>query len=68
MTMTGNDRFFLTEHSSKARIREAENARRNRQEIVAALSRGQVSRRELMKWGLWIRLSMSSEACWVVIS
>ena len=52
MTMTGNDRFFLTEHSSKARIREAENARRNRAEILTAYSQGKVTRRDLIKWGL----------------
>ncbi|HEY2460544.1 MAG TPA: multicopper oxidase domain-containing protein, partial [Candidatus Acidoferrum sp.] len=44
-------RFFLREDSSKARIREAENARRNRQEILAAYSQGRVSRRDLIKWG-----------------
>jgi hypothetical protein len=46
------DGFFLPENASKARIREAENARRNRMEIVKAHSQGQVSRRDLMKWGL----------------
>src|SRR5882672_10811888 len=44
--------FFLSENSSKARIREAENARNNRAEIVKAYSQGKVSRRELIKWGL----------------
>src|SRR5262249_32581383 len=43
---------FLSEKASKARLREAENARRNRAEIVKAYSQGQVSRRDLMKWGL----------------
>src|SRR6476661_6151681 len=47
-----DDGFFLPENASKARIREAENARRNRIEIVKAHSQGQVTRRELMKWGL----------------
>jgi FtsP/CotA-like multicopper oxidase with cupredoxin domain len=46
------DGFFLPEDASKARIREAENARRNRAEIVKAHSQGQVTRRDLMKWGL----------------
>jgi len=46
------DGFFLPENASKARIREAENARRNRAEIVKAHSQGQVSRRDLIKWGL----------------
>ncbi len=45
--------FFLSEKSSKRRIREAENARRNRQEIIKALADGQVSRRDLFKWGLF---------------
>src|SRR5690348_11553051 len=39
--------------ASKARIREAENARKNRLEIVKALSHGKVTRRELIKWGLF---------------
>ena len=46
------DGFFLTEKSSKARLREAENARQNRAEIVKAFSQGKVTRRELVKWGL----------------
>src|SRR5215467_12622811 len=44
--------FFLSENSSQARLREAENARKNRAEIVKAYSQGHVSRRDLMKWGL----------------
>jgi FtsP/CotA-like multicopper oxidase with cupredoxin domain len=44
--------FFLPWNSSKARLREAENARKNRLEIVKAFSQGAVSRRELFKWGL----------------
>jgi manganese oxidase len=44
--------FFLSENASKARVREAENARRNRAEIVAAHSQGKVSRRDLIKMGL----------------
>jgi FtsP/CotA-like multicopper oxidase with cupredoxin domain len=47
-----DDGFFLTEKSSRARIREAENARKNRAEILAAYSQGRVSRRDLMKMGL----------------
>ena len=45
--------FYLPRNASKARIREAENARKNRAEIVKALSHGQVSRRELVKWGIF---------------
>jgi manganese oxidase len=46
------DGFFLSEKASKARLREAENARKNRAEIVKAYSQGKVSRRDLVKWGL----------------
>ena len=46
------DGFFLSEKASKARMREAENARKNRAEIVKAYSQGKVTRRELVKWGL----------------
>ncbi len=52
MTTDRNDGFFLSEKSSKARIREAENARKNRAEILKAFSQGKVTRRELVKWGL----------------
>jgi len=47
-----NGSFFLPRSASKARLREAENARKNRAEIVKAFSQGQVSRRDLIKWGL----------------
>jgi FtsP/CotA-like multicopper oxidase with cupredoxin domain len=46
------DGFFLPENASKARKKEAEDARKNRLEIVKAHSQGQVSRRDLVKWGL----------------
>lgn len=45
--------LWLPKNASKARLREAENARRNRAEIVAARSAGQVSRRELFKMGIF---------------
>jgi FtsP/CotA-like multicopper oxidase with cupredoxin domain len=45
--------FYLDHKASKARVAEAENARKNRAEIVAAYSQGKVSRRELLKWGLF---------------
>jgi manganese oxidase len=45
--------MFLPKKSSRARIREAENARRNRQEIIKARSIGEISRRDLLKWGLF---------------
>src|ERR1051325_12187743 len=44
--------IYLPKDASKARLREAEEARKNRAEIVKAHSQGKVSRRELMKWGL----------------
>jgi len=43
--------FFLSS-KEKARLREAENARKNRAEIIKAVSQGQISRRDLVKWGL----------------
>jgi len=45
--------MFLSRKASKLRVREAENARRNRQEIVKALADGQITRRDLFKWGLF---------------
>ncbi|MCF7701800.1 multicopper oxidase family protein [Loktanella sp. M215] len=45
--------MYLSRHESKRRQREAQNARNNRAEVVKALSTGQVSRRELMKWGVF---------------
>lgn len=45
--------FFISKTESARRLREAEAARRNRLEIVQALSHGQVSRRDLFKWGLF---------------
>jgi manganese oxidase len=43
---------YLPRNASKARVREAENARRNRAEVVKALSHGQVSRRDLIRMGV----------------
>jgi FtsP/CotA-like multicopper oxidase with cupredoxin domain len=45
--------MYLSSKASRGRLREAENARRNRLEIVKALADGQVTRRELVKWGLF---------------
>ena len=45
--------FWLSENSDRRRIKDAENARKNRAEINKALSHGQVSRRDLVKWGLF---------------
>src|SRR5579864_2860994 len=48
-----DDSIWLSEHSDKRRIRDAENARQNRAEITKALSHGQIRRRDLVKWGLF---------------
>ena len=50
--------MYLSVNSSQARVREAEAARKNRAEIVKALSTGQVSRRELFKWGIFTSAGM----------
>ena len=44
--------MFLTPKSSRIRLREAQRARDNRKEIHRALSLGQVTRRDLIKWGI----------------
>lgn len=48
-------RFFLRENASRARLKEAHAARENRREIVKAESSGRLSRRELLKYGLFTR-------------
>jgi len=45
--------MYLSSKASRARQREAQNARNNRAEIVKALSHGQITRRDLYKWGLF---------------
>jgi len=45
--------FYLPWNASNARKRDAERARQNRAEIIRELSWGRVSRRDLMKWGLF---------------
>jgi len=44
--------MFLTGQASKATVKAAEDARKNRAEIVKAYSQGKVSRRDLIRWGL----------------
>src|SRR6478735_11406698 len=44
--------IYLPKDASRARVKEAEEARKNRAEIVKAFSQGQISRRDLVKWGL----------------
>ncbi|HXI29524.1 MAG TPA: hypothetical protein VNG89_13895 [Vicinamibacterales bacterium] len=46
-------RIYLPWNASRARQRDAERAQRNRAEIVRELSWGRVSRRDLIKWGLF---------------
>lgn len=45
--------MYLPENASKRRRLEAQNARNNRAEIVRALSHGQITRRDLFKWGIF---------------
>jgi len=45
--------MYLPGNASRARLREAENARQNRAEILQAWSQGRLSRRDLMKLGLF---------------
>ncbi len=45
--------FLNPRKTSRIRMLEAERARENRLEIVKALSHGQVSKRELFRWGLY---------------
>src|SRR3989442_8325124 len=51
-------RIYLPWNASKARVREAEHARKNRAEIVRELSWGRVSRRDLIKMGLFTGAGM----------
>jgi len=45
--------MYLPRNASRARQREAQNARNNRQEIIKALADGQITRRDLFKWGIF---------------
>ena len=45
--------MYLSKTATVQQVREAEKARRNRLEIIKALSHGEVSRRDLFKWGLF---------------
>jgi FtsP/CotA-like multicopper oxidase with cupredoxin domain len=44
--------YFLSSKASRIRQREAQRARDNREELRIALRRGQITRRDLYKWGL----------------
>jgi len=45
--------MYLAKNASAQQIREATRARQNRYDIVRALSTGEVSRRDLLRWGLF---------------
>lgn len=45
--------MYISDKASRLRQREAQRARDNRAEIVKARSQGQVTRRELVKWGIF---------------
>jgi FtsP/CotA-like multicopper oxidase with cupredoxin domain len=45
--------MYLPEKASRVRQIEAQKARDNRSEIVRALNQGQVTKRELIKWGIF---------------
>jgi FtsP/CotA-like multicopper oxidase with cupredoxin domain len=45
--------MYLPKDASRIRQREAQNARDNRAEIVKALSQGQITKRDLLKWGIF---------------
>ena len=45
--------MYLSNKASAARLREAQRARDNRAEIIKALSIGQITRRDLYKWGIF---------------
>jgi FtsP/CotA-like multicopper oxidase with cupredoxin domain len=44
--------FYLRSNASRARLREAEHARKNRAEVVKAWSQGQITRRDIIRMGL----------------
>ena len=45
--------MYIDEKASRRRQKEAQDARDNRAEIVKALSHGDVTRRELIRWGIF---------------
>jgi FtsP/CotA-like multicopper oxidase with cupredoxin domain len=45
--------MYLPENASRIRQKEAQRARDNRAEIVRALSIGQITRRDLVRWGIF---------------
>src|SRR5262245_26427498 len=49
----GSSTMYISSKASRIRQREAQRARDNRAEIVKAHSIGQISRRDLIRWGLF---------------
>ncbi len=45
--------MFISKFASRIRQKEAQAARNNRAEIVKALSLGEITRRDLLKWGIF---------------
>ena len=45
--------MYLSSRASRIRQREAQHARANRAEIIKALSIGQITRRDLFRWGIF---------------
>src|SRR5262245_41475781 len=45
--------MYISSKASRIRQKEAQNARDNRAEIIKALSVGQITRRDLYKWGIF---------------
>src|SRR5215831_13305835 len=45
--------MYISTKASRIRQKEAQKARDNRAEIVKALSQGQITRRDLYKWGIF---------------
>src|SRR5262252_2281047 len=45
--------MYISDKASRIRQREAQNARANRAEIIKARSLGQISRRDLFRWGIF---------------
>ena len=45
--------MYLSKDASRIRQREAQNARNNRTEIVKALNNGQITKRDLFRWGIF---------------
>jgi FtsP/CotA-like multicopper oxidase with cupredoxin domain len=53
--------MYLPKNASKLRQREAQNARDNRAEIVTALNSGQITKRDLFRWGIFTAAGVLAE-------